>query len=202
MAEKSTKGVKLHGFSAIAAIVAGSLMLIGGWATLSQWLPLKPRLASEMTMTVPQAIDESTSTSNAVSSSAPESVLAQNSTTNNAQDLPGNGPRQGLLRVGNLSDHPVRVALLLKKGGPAKNDAASNARYESPAHWDFSPGEGRTKGLLLSLPNRSIKVKKGDILVAFAQDGSRRYWGPYVVGETEPPSWNSGANEWELVLEP
>lgn len=200
MAEKSTKGTKLNGFSAIAVIAAGSLILIGGWAALGQWLPLKPRSASEITMTAPPAIGESTS--NVVSSSTPESMLAQDFTTNNAQSLPENGTRQGLLRVGNLSDHPVRVALLLKKGGPSKNDVAPNARYEPPAHWDFAPGEGRTKGLLLSLPNRSIKVKKGDILVAFAQDGSRRYWGPYVVSETETPDWNSGANEWELVLEP
>jgi hypothetical protein len=202
MAEKSTKEVRLKGFSAIAAIVAGSLILIGGWAILGQSLSLNPRSTSDTSVSAPGAINESTAISNAVTPSASESVLAQDFTPSNAQVVPGNTTRQGLLRVGNLSEHPVRVALLLKKGGSAKNDTTPNVRYEPPAHWDFAPGEGRTKGLLLSLPNRSIKVKKGDVLVAFAQDGSRRYWGPYVVGETETPNWNTNANEWELVLEP
>ncbi len=108
---------------------------------------------------------------------------------------------QGLLRVGNPTDHPVRVALLKKLG--AKDAANQNqAGYESPAHWDFDPGEGSEKGLLLSLPNRQIKLKKGDILVAFAQDGSRRYWGPYVVGETAIPAWTPKAAEWQLTLQP
>jgi hypothetical protein len=37
--------------------------------------------------------------------------------------------------------------------------------------------------------------------VAFAQDGSRRYWGPYVVGETSSPEWNPQTQEWQLVLQ-
>jgi hypothetical protein len=108
------------------------------------------------------------------------------------------GIQQGTLRVRNPSEHPVRVAVLLKK--PTAKETASS--YEPPAHWDFDPGEGSTKGLLLSLPNRRMKLKTGDVLVAFAQDGSRRYWGPYVVGETPTPAWSAKTAEWQLTLEP
>jgi hypothetical protein len=45
-------------------------------------------------------------------------------------------------------------------------------------------------------------LQAGDVLVAFAQDGSRRYWGPYVVGKTTLPTWNTEQKEWSLVLQP
>jgi hypothetical protein len=106
--------------------------------------------------------------------------------------------RQGLLRISNLSDAPVRVALL-----PQKPSSAALPAYEPPAHWDFDPEEGQVKGLVVGLPNRpSLKVKPGEVLVAFALDGSRRYWGPYVVGETEFPRWEPKGAEWLLVLPP
>lgn len=100
----------------------------------------------------------------------------------------------GALRISNQTDQPVRVALLAQ--------SSSNSVYAEPAHWDFAPGEGSREGLILSLPDGNLKLKKGDILVAFAQDGSRRYWGPYVVGETTAPIWNSKASEWQLILQP
>jgi hypothetical protein len=56
--------------------------------------------------------------------------------------------------------------------------------------------------LILSLPQGNLKLKQGDILVAFAQDGSRRYWGPYVVGETTAPILNRKTSEWQLILQP
>lgn len=102
--------------------------------------------------------------------------------------------RQGNLRVSNPTDHPVRVALLARQL-PEKT-------YGEPAHWDFSPMEGGSQGLKLSLPQGNLKLKKGDILVAFAQDGSRLYWGPFVVGETASPIWNQNQAEWQLVLQP
>jgi hypothetical protein len=107
--------------------------------------------------------------------------------------------RQGALRISNRSEHPLRVALLLKSA--KVSSAKVLAPYEAPAHWDFAPGEGGEQGLLVSLPNRQVMVKKGDVLVAFAQDGSQRYWGPYVINETPTPLWNSQKAEWELVLE-
>ena len=103
---------------------------------------------------------------------------------------------KGALRINNQSDQPVRVALLVRPTG------ANSEASEPPAHWDFAPGEGSREGLILSLPQGNLNLKKGDILVAFAQDGSRRYWGPYVVGETPIPIWNQQTSEWQLVLQP
>jgi hypothetical protein len=108
--------------------------------------------------------------------------------------IPANTKATGSLRVSNRSEHPVRVALLSKR--------QAEKSYGKPAHWDFAPGEGGGKGLMLSLPEGKLQVQKGDILVVFAQDGSRRYWGPYVAGETASPAWNSTAREWQLILQP
>ncbi|MDJ0556325.1 MAG: hypothetical protein QNJ68_18180 [Microcoleaceae cyanobacterium MO_207.B10] len=101
--------------------------------------------------------------------------------------------KQGNFRVSNCTTRPVRVALL------AKSSAQS---YQKSAHWDFAPREGSERGLILSLPEEKLTLKPGDILVVFAQDGSRLYWGPYVVGETNSPVWSQETNEWQLVLQP
>ncbi|MEH1780292.1 MAG: hypothetical protein V7K67_27130 [Nostoc sp.] len=108
---------------------------------------------------------------------------------------------QGTLRVSNQTNQPVRLALLARQS-VAKGSGTKQTNYDVPAHWDFAPQEGSEKGLILSLPQNNLKLEKGDILVAFAQDGSRRYWGPYVVGETQLPKWNSQNKEWQLVLSP
>lgn len=107
--------------------------------------------------------------------------------------IPVNAKASGSLRVSNRSEHPVRVALLSKR--------QAEKSYGKPAHWDFAPGEGGGKGLMLSLPEGKLQIKRGDILVVFAQDGSRRYWGPYVAGETPSPAWNRTAREWQLILQ-
>ncbi|MEH1943167.1 MAG: hypothetical protein V7L01_23510 [Nostoc sp.] len=108
---------------------------------------------------------------------------------------------RGTLRISNQTNQPVRVALLARQS-VAKGSGTKQNNYDVPAHWDFDPQEGSEKGLIVSLPQNNLKLEKGDILVAFAQDGSRRYWGPYVVGETELPKWNSQNREWQLVLSP
>ncbi|CAA9363704.1 hypothetical protein AVDCRST_MAG84-3668 [uncultured Microcoleus sp.] len=108
--------------------------------------------------------------------------------------IPLDAKASGRLRVSNRSEHPVRVALLSKR--------QAKESYGKPAHWDFAPGEGGGKGLMLSLPEGKLQVKRGDILVVFAQDGSRHYWGPYVAGETASPAWNRKAGEWQLILQP
>ncbi|VXD15562.1 hypothetical protein [Planktothrix paucivesiculata] len=99
---------------------------------------------------------------------------------------------QGSFRVSNLTEHPVRVALLSR----------SAPNITEPVHWDFAPAEGSGEGLILSLPREDLILKSGDILVVFAPDGSRYYWGPYIVGETPLPAWNSQDQEWELVIKP
>lgn len=102
---------------------------------------------------------------------------------------------QGGLLVSNRTDHPVRVALLAQ--------TPSQAGYNNiPAHWDFAPAEGSINGLNLSLPEGKLKLTSGDILVVFAQDGSRAYWGPYVVGKTNSPVWDKQAAQWQLIIKP
>ncbi len=113
----------------------------------------------------------------------------------------GKGVGQGSLRMSNQTTQPVRLALLTQRS-QAKSASGQTKYNNMPAHWDFAPGEGSEKGLILSLPNGNFKLEKGDVLVAFAQDGSRRYWGPYVVGETSAPVWNGQKREWELILSP
>ncbi|ACC83542.1 hypothetical protein [Nostoc punctiforme] len=108
---------------------------------------------------------------------------------------------QGTLRMSNQTNQPVRLTLLARQS-VAKGSGTKQTQYDVPAHWDFAPQEGSEKGLVLSLPQNNLKLEKGDILVAFAEDGSRRYWGPYVVGETQLPKWNSQNREWQLVLSP
>jgi hypothetical protein len=108
---------------------------------------------------------------------------------------------QGGLRMSNQTNQPVRLTLLARQS-VAKGSGTKQTQYDVPAHWDFAPQEGSEKGLVLSLPQNNLKLEKGDILVAFAEDGSRRYWGPYVVGETQLPKWNSQNREWQLVLSP
>jgi hypothetical protein len=126
--------------------------------------------------------------------SEPDRELISSIATEPAVNRLANAKAVGTLRVSNRTEHPVRIALLTK--------TQAEKSYDRPAHWDFAPGEGSGPGLMLSLPEGQLKVKQGDILVVFAQDGSRRYWGPYVTGETASPAWNHKAGEWQLVLQP
>lgn len=103
------------------------------------------------------------------------------------------------LRVSNQSPNALRVVLLSHQSSKATPSAKRDRR---PAHWDFAPSEGSQNGLLLSLPAEKLTLKSGDVLVAFATDGSRRYWGPYVVGETAAPIQSRPSLEWQLVLRP
>jgi hypothetical protein len=109
--------------------------------------------------------------------------------------------KPGTLRMSNQTNQPVRLALLTRKS-TTKQTPQGKVYDDIPAHWDFAPQEGSSQGLILSLPQGSLTLVKGDVLVAFAQDGSRRYWGPYVVGETPSPIWNSRSGEWQLILNP
>jgi hypothetical protein len=113
------------------------------------------------------------------------------------------GTEQGGLRISNQTGHPIRVALLHRSesSNPSAQDSSSNSpAFTSPVHWDFAPGEGQRQGLSVSFPDRPLRLLPGDVLVGFAQDGSRRYWGPYVIGQTLLPRWDSQAKEWQLEL--
>ncbi len=107
---------------------------------------------------------------------------------------------KGGLRVSNQTDYPLRLALLEHQN--TSSSTTKQPGFGQPVHWDFAPQEGRAKGLLLSLPNSSLELQSGDVLMAFALDGSRRYWGPYVVGQTPLPVWNDKEKQWQLILNP
>lgn len=132
--------------------------------------------------------------SSPIASPLPSAPLATPSPLPTEQ-LPSIGvTAQGDLRVSNQTTFALRVALLPQQA------AGSKTTFGQAVHWDFAPEEGGAKGLILSLPNQNLQLQPGDVLVAFAQDGSRRYWGPYVVGKTALPVWNADAGEWQLTL--
>ena len=172
-----------------AAIVAGLLGLMGLVLVWFQFTisvePIGPDTSS---------LPKSQSESGGLSTDSTVTQLVEQ----NAQFPTGGRSGRGALRMSNQTDQPVRVALLAKRTAKPNGQPA----FATPVHWDFAPGEGNRQGLLLSLPEGNLKLKKGDILVAFAQDGSRRYWGPYVVGETPMPTWNQRTSEWQIVLQP
>lgn len=120
----------------------------------------------------------------------------------------------GGLRVSNQTIHPVRVALLAQGGdqpladspqiaSTSEGSAALGTRdpYNEPIHWDFAPGEGAATGLPLGTAEGKLQIQQGDVITAFAQDGSQWYWGPYAVGTTGIPQWDADTEEWVLILE-
>lgn len=195
---KPSKETRSPGSTAIA-IGVGVVVLVLGTAGVLVWLVPKPEPQTDLDSVTKSA--PAIAPSPTLSPSAPPSAAPAPSATAPASPDPATPPttRQGSLRVSNPTEYPIRLAILVQKPGSA---SASETTYEAPAHWDFAPGEGAEKGLLLSLPGRNLALKPGDVLVAFAQDGSRRYWGPYVIGETPLPSWEAATTEWQLVLQP
>jgi hypothetical protein len=180
-------------------IFLGFLGLLGlglGLLQITVWIePQSPETSSLPILEPPSSPSIETSkkrspTLPGVSSASPTPVASPSK----SPDPTDVATRQGGLRVSNLTEHPVRLALLARQ--------SSTKSYGEPAHWDFAPMEGSNQGLILSLPQENLKLKKGDILAAFAQDGSRTYWGPYVVGETSSPIWDQQKAEWQLILQP
>jgi hypothetical protein len=102
--------------------------------------------------------------------------------------------RTGAFRVGNRTPHPIRLVILMRSGGRLLNPET--------AHWDFAPGEGGSEGLVLSLGEEPLQIGPGDIVVAFTLDGTARYWGPNVVGESLAPFWNEESGFWSMILQP
>lgn len=122
-------------------------------------------------------------------------IVAPLPTTFNRPSL-NDGENIGSLRVGNRTDRSVRIVLF------SRVTAQNVWKAIEPLNWDFAPNEGGKEGLLLSLPNYKIAIGKGDVIFAFATDGSRTYWGPNIIGETDAPFWDSQNKEWSMVLQP
>lgn len=188
----------------IVAAVLGVAGLVLGWLQFSvtiepinpdaALIPEKAALPQQSLSNEPATVPSAMPTPQA----EPHQVVKQKTL---AQSSPQSAAIPGALRVSNQTDQPLRVALLTRQSS-GNSPAGSKSQYGEPVHWDFAPGEGSSQGLVLSLPEGNLQLKKGDILVVFAQDGSRRYWGPYVVGETDAPMWNQKTSEWQLVLKP
>ena len=186
-----------------AAIIATAFLLVI-WQVMGQFqfsITVEPPEAEVPPVPTSEVLPVTTPASNSASNSTPAPTLRQPLELTNSTKARSNAPATaaGSLRVSNQSTHPVRLALL-----PVQSTAKSGKQpaYGVPAHWDFAPGEGGSRGLVLALPDGNLKLNRGDVLVAFAQDGSSRYWGPYVVGETGTPLWNSQRSEWQLILQP
>lgn len=183
---------RLHPALFIASV--SSVVLVGGWLFLRRF-QIDVEISSPSENTVP------------VIQTAPTNPPQLAPKANPVEEIAKPDPvlvavRQGSLRVRNRSSHSLRVALLSRQPKDSNAKAgATQTGFALPAHWDFAPSEGSDRGLLVSLPNREVRLKRGDVVVAFAQDGSQRYWGPFVVGETDRPQWNEQTGEWELILD-
>ncbi|WP_414564506.1 MULTISPECIES: hypothetical protein [unclassified Anabaena] len=189
----------------ITACALGLLgLLVGFWDISVSFESVDPDISQLDEAPVSPVLDQtitSTNTTNPSATPTPPEELSQTHILADRQNSVADVKNQGNLRMSNRTNQPVRLALLARQS-QAKNADNKHINYDVPAHWDFDPQEGSEKGLKLSLPNGNLKLEPGDIIIAFAQDGSRRYWGPYVVGETSLPEWNQQNQEWLLVLNP
>ncbi len=190
------KDVKSGRNTALKVAVVSVPLLIGAWLLLKQYQIDITVTPAAPTNSVPII---KTDSSQDAPPTPPKSANPEPTTKPDPAAL---AARQGSFRIRNRSDRPVRVALLSRqpKESSAKSSTATSG-FALPAHWDFAPQEGSEQGLIVSLPDRQIQLKRGDVVVAFAQDGSQRYWGPYVVGETDRPVWNRDTGNWELTLD-
>lgn len=175
---------KIH--PGILAALAGGLLAI----VLSQfWLNPPTRTTQDESPPVVETEPQAPAQTQPVQRQVPSPAIA------NPQPI-ANG-----LRVKNQTPFPIRLVLLTQTPPPQSTAATASADQE-PVHWDFAPDEGSDAGLILSLPAGNLRLQTTDILVGFAVDGSRRYWGPYVVGETVSPQKQPESGEWQLILQP
>jgi hypothetical protein len=173
----------------LAALVGGTAAFILSQLQFSMWIEPPDR------QNVPPVIN----TNPTATSPAATNPTAAPQSTASPLAAPAVPAVKNGLRVSNQSPNALRVVLLSHQPSKASPSAKRDRR---PAHWDFAPSEGSQNGLLLSLPAEKLTLKPGDVLMAFATDGSRRYWGPYVVGETNVPTQSRPSLEWQLVLRP
>jgi hypothetical protein len=173
----------------LAALVGGSVVFILSQLQFSMWIEPSDR------QNEPPVISTNPS---ATKPTATKPIASPKATTSPIATPAAIAPVKNGLRVSNRSPNALRVVLLSHQS----SSSPSAKRDRRPAHWDFAPSEGSQNGLLLSLPSEKLALKQGDVLVAFALDGSRRYWGPYIVGETAAPTQVKSTLEWQLVLRP
>lgn len=183
----------------IVFLALGLIGIIAAWLNISiSFESTNPETISKVTQNTPSGVTNTENGEETNSNSTPIQPVESNLSDQVNSDTKTKVP--GLLRVSNKTTQPVRLVLLARQLSQ-KSANINKIKSTPPAHWDFAPEEGSERGLVLSLPQANLKLEKGDILAAFAQDGSRRYWGPYVVGETSSPQWQPQRQEWQLVLQ-
>ncbi len=189
-----------------AVLVTSSLGLLLLPVGCQKFLSFEQTGLGSSSTSTEQALDLQSTVPVSTSSSSVPNPTNLNSQEISRTDIAKDTEKRGIsgfgsLRMSNQTNQPVRLALLSRHSPIERKGTSSKTANDAvPAHWDFAPQEGSEQGLILALPNGDLKLEKGDILVAFAQDGSRRYWGPYVVGESFSPSWNAQSKEWQLIL--
>lgn len=183
----------------IVFLALGLIGIIAAWLNVSiSFESTNPETISKVTENTPFRVTNTENGEETNSNSTPIQPVESNLSDQVNSDTKTKVP--GLLRVSNKTTQPVRLVLLARQLSQ-KSANINKIKSTPPAHWDFAPEEGSEGGLVLSLPQANLRLEKGDILAAFAQDGSRRYWGPYVVGETSSPQWQPQGQEWQLVLQ-
>jgi hypothetical protein len=183
----------------IVFLALGLIGIIAAWLNISiSFESTNPETISKVTQNTPSGVTNTENGEETNSNSTPIQPVESNLSDQVNSDTKTKVP--GLLRVSNKTTQPVRLVLLARQLSQ-KSANINKIKSTPPAHWDFAPEEGSEGGLVLSLPQANLRLEKGDILAAFAQDGSRRYWGPYVVGETSSPQWQPQRQEWQLVLQ-
>lgn len=192
----------------IVFLALGLIGIIAAWLNVSiSFESTNPETISKVTQNTPSGVtnteingEETNSNSTPIQPVESSSQKRESTVLSNQVNSDTKTKVPGLLRVSNKTTQPLRLILLARQLSQ-KSANINKIKPTPPAHWDFAPEEGSERGLVLSLPQANLRLEKGDILAAFAQDGSRHYWGPYVVGETSSPQWQPQRQEWQLVLQ-
>lgn len=165
----------------LAAVVGGSAALFLTQLYFSIWI--EPSVTAEK---APPVLEVQPTSADAIAKKTPP---------------PSVDPRTDVLRISNQTQYPIRV-VLRSHLNPNHPSPPQDPHFKEPVHWDFAPQEGSIKGLQVSLPSGAFQLYRGDVLMAFALDGSQKYWGPYVVGDTPQPTLKNADTEWHLVISP
>ncbi|NJK29117.1 MAG: hypothetical protein HC851_03085 [Acaryochloris sp. RU_4_1] len=167
----------------LAAVVGGSAAFLLTQLYFSIWI--EPSITAAK---APPVLE--------VKPTVPPAIATQPSPPSPAAD-----PGTDVLRISNQTRYPVRVVLRSHRNPNHPNSPGTSA-FQEPVHWDFAPQEGNQTGLQVTLPEGGLHLSEGDVLMAFALDGSQRYWGPYVVGDTDQPIQQKAVSQWHLVIRP
>ncbi len=173
----------------LAAVVGGSAALFLTQVHFSLWI--EPSITAEK---APPVLEMKPTIPVAIAKGRPEVITEK--IPPKSIDL-----RTDVLRISNQTPYPIRV-VLRSHLDPNHSNPEGTSHFKEPVHWDFAPAEGSIDGLKVSVPSGDLQLYRGDVLMAFALDGSQKYWGPYVVGDTNQPTQKGDTAPWHLVIQP